>query len=494
MAHLCISVKFLSPWYHGNPRECANFPPSPARLFQAMTQAAHMGKNRLVLEEFKEALQWLETLEPPLIICPPHRIGPSFFRYVPSNDWDCKELYKAWNTGKEPFPFGIHPSYLPSPRESHLRKRHYQPQPCVPTQLLSEDPEIHYLWKLKESKGKAGKICQLAKEVVALGWGTDLVVVDAKIISDEEIGKLKGIRYLPSKEGETRLDVPVPGFLSKLLKKFEDESSARAKAKKEGWKRIPLQRTYQLYRSEDEFVGPLHLWVGFRLTTSDGETPKGFSPQRWKEIVGWVRHAMAEAFRETEDEEWINSKILGHNESGSHPYFLPIPSVGHPHSDGFVRRIIIAWEPSLNLKEEGVRRKLEGRELVSEEKEVKALLQFEEEGYDKFVAKGKEWTTISPVILHGFDYRHGKFSPIKCHNLILQAFSNSGYEEENIESIEFQKGPLVPGTLHVAGYSVPNHLEKYPRYHIRVRFRKPVKGPTLVGIGRHYGLGTLLSS
>lgn len=36
---------------------------------------------------------------------------------------------------------------------------------------------------------------------------------------------------------------------------------------------------------------------------------------------------------------------------------------------------------------------------------------------------------------------------------------------------------------------VPQHLSKWPRYHVSGRFTEPVSGPVLVGIGRHYGIG-----
>ncbi len=36
---------------------------------------------------------------------------------------------------------------------------------------------------------------------------------------------------------------------------------------------------------------------------------------------------------------------------------------------------------------------------------------------------------------------------------------------------------------------VPEHLKKWLRYHVAVRFRDAVPGPVLAGIGRHYGIG-----
>jgi CRISPR-associated protein Csb2 len=79
---LLLSVRFHDGRYHGRPE----WPPSPARLFQALVAGA--AKGEALCREDRDALAWLEQLEPPLIAAPTVRAGNGFRNYVPNNDLD----------------------------------------------------------------------------------------------------------------------------------------------------------------------------------------------------------------------------------------------------------------------------------------------------------------------------------------------------------------------------------------------------------------------
>jgi CRISPR-associated protein Csb2 len=105
------------------------------------------------------------------------------------------------------------------------------------------------------------------------------------------------------------------------------------------------------------------------------------------------------------------------------------------------------------------------------------------------------WRSVTPVILHGFNTgKHGEISVAKTERLLLRAFEMAGFREEQIQSFAFQTGPLWLGTKHSSAMRVPKHLDGYPRIHVEVRFRIPVLGPVLAGIGRHYGIGLFASA
>lgn len=81
---LVVTVRLLGDAYHGS----GDWPPAPGRLFQAFVAGAARG--RIVHEEDREVLYWLEQLSPPRIACPaavPVRT-PTLF--VPNNDLDAK--------------------------------------------------------------------------------------------------------------------------------------------------------------------------------------------------------------------------------------------------------------------------------------------------------------------------------------------------------------------------------------------------------------------
>ena len=93
---LCISVKFLAQRYHGE-----EWPPSPARLFQAFVAGANTGCRVLDGSSSHEALKWFEELSPPEIIASDATAGSSYRAYTPNNDTDSSEVValvgKGWS-------------------------------------------------------------------------------------------------------------------------------------------------------------------------------------------------------------------------------------------------------------------------------------------------------------------------------------------------------------------------------------------------------------
>ena len=65
-----VSVRFLGDRYHGlaDNGETPEWPPSPFRLFQALTAGNARGSD--LPTRVTEALKWLEGLDPPLIFAP----------------------------------------------------------------------------------------------------------------------------------------------------------------------------------------------------------------------------------------------------------------------------------------------------------------------------------------------------------------------------------------------------------------------------------------
>ena len=82
MSCLLISVRFHEGRYHGG----GEWPPSPARLFQALVAGAARGES---LSGYAvEAFEWLEGLDAPAIAAPAAYASRSFKNFVPNNDLD----------------------------------------------------------------------------------------------------------------------------------------------------------------------------------------------------------------------------------------------------------------------------------------------------------------------------------------------------------------------------------------------------------------------
>lgn len=106
-----------------------------------------------------------------------------------------------------------------------------------------------------------------------------------------------------------------------------------------------------------------------------------------------------------------------------------------------------------------------------------------------YLGPSRAWESVTPMILHGHNSQRGRISLHKTSKLILEAFRNAGYPAGSVEDFYMQAAPLVPQLPAAAQFFVPTHLRHWPRYHVGVRFKEPITGPVLAGIGRHCGLG-----
>jgi len=75
--------------FHGMAFGAPEWPPSPARVFQALV--AGVARGRRIAAADARALEWLEALAPPRIGAPRSRAGTPGALWVPNNDLDAKE-------------------------------------------------------------------------------------------------------------------------------------------------------------------------------------------------------------------------------------------------------------------------------------------------------------------------------------------------------------------------------------------------------------------
>jgi CRISPR-associated protein Csb2 len=233
----------------------------------------------------------------------------------------------------------------------------------------------------------------------------------------------------------------------------------------------------------------------FGLWTASG---KSVLSKRWDEameVAGWLRHASAQALAGDVDAAEIAGFVLGHGPGGGDASFrlsyVPLPSIGHAHGDGRIRRAMLV-EPRTadGLMVDRLAARLTGAMLTDSGGNPACTLgPPDERVVDFYTGQAQVWRSVTPVILHGFNAARGQISLTKTDNLLVRAFEMAGYAPETIESFAFQPAPLWPGTGAAGEMRAPRHLLRYPRYHVEVKFRSPVPGPVLAGIGRHYGIG-----
>jgi CRISPR-associated protein Csb2 len=473
LVKLEFRVLFLNGEYNGE-----EWPPSPARLFQALIAGVRYRYRRGAAwsPKFAEALRWLENQMPPVItVSPPAVLGSRYAAFRPANNLE-RELEKEGQKQRQ----DMHPLHV---------------QGIVRYIYEVEDPPYDTLR-------------QIAQSVVYLGRGTDLVAVDLILREKENNDSQEGERHYPVEWRSSRafyggryaktLQVPVPGWYDRLEDNFKvwydydktapNAASATVTASHVGVEYAPL-RNHALY------------WI-FRLETPDG-LHFSYPAEALVRLSAWMRHATGEAMRGKTSEEILRGFVLGHtkkSDAEDRLSYIPLPSVGNKHADGRIRRVMLsALRGSLpqGIGELGAvldQAYLYDLNSVARARLVMLDRKTETDGVSMAYIGGLEtWSTVTPVILHGHNFRNRKEDPRRTQKLLIEAFSQAGYAGL-VDSLEYGKLPFNSCGRHVKEYSLPEHLRSWPRYHVRVKFTKEIAGPIVIGIGKHYGLGLFANS
>ncbi len=536
LTYYCVSIRLLNRTFHGRKdRRLPEWPPSPFRMYQALVAtASRMGENGLGVCEIRAALIWLEQRTTPSFIIAPQAYcsSPNGKRHgyvlsVPNNAMDI--VARAWNRGNIAGTGDTDPA------------THRTMKTVRPAHLLGGDA-IHYLWTVPNHASNEDRVCldvlaKIANNLTAFGWGIDMAIGHASLLSDQQVKALSGERWVPGREGvEDGLRVPTSGTLNALIDRH-DRFLKRVRPNGTFDPTPPLSesayRKIEYRRSIDPPRRPI---AAFSLLKPDASGFRPFDAVRSNlSLAGMMRYAVACAARRA---GWPESKIaafvLGHGESknenhvpvGSRRFvYLPLPSVesrgeGKARAVGSVRRLMlttlcddceseIAW----------ARRALSGQDVVEENggrsAALLSLLPGDEQMVRCYVEPAETWATVSPVVLPGYDdpshfrrrLRRGVAAEEqkrllerlndKVDGLLRNAIAQAGFPKELADhaELEWRKVGFWAGTNLADRYGVPNHLKRFPRVHVRLRWRdaqnRPVAipGPICLGGGRFYGLG-----
>lgn len=531
-----VTIRFLDPLFHGRKGGGdPEWPPSPLRLFQAMVAAAAQG--RRVPEQAQCAFIWLERLtevSPPLIIASPrvHPQPPGYCLSVPNNAMDI--VARAWCNGNYSNSGDANPA------------THRTMKTVRPTHMFKGDT-VHYLWRLPEKvtaeeRSSIEYLVAAARTITCVGWGIDLVVGNGVLLDDRQCEQLTGERWFPGFRGLAEgLRVPIAGTLADLISRYHGFLS---RIGKDGFTPPPPVTAYDKVEYQQSNQRARLPISAFALLKPDADGFRAFDTTRWALTVsGMTRHATKRAARAARwPEARINTVIMGHGETAgdqkhisvglSRFAYIPLPSIeargeGKAKVVGPVRRVLVtSFGTALNKEVAWARQALSGQELFKESREKKAdeakepvamlsLVPFSEKGVRPYLSSALSWATVTPVILPGFDDPAHFRSRLKkvtdaeeqkrllgylnnrIDGLIRKAVVQAGFPQMLADNaiVEWRKIGYWRGTEHADKYGVPNHLKKFPRYHVKLCWRDEnqnqlsVCGPVCIGGGRFYGLG-----
>jgi CRISPR-associated protein Csb2 len=401
-----------------------------------------------------------------------------------------------------------------------------------------EGESVSFLWSLGTDATSVAahveRLTQLARRVSAFGWGVDIVVGDAGVLNTEQVEALDGERWGPG-EGDSGdgLRVPVPGTLEELVSRY----AAFTRRVGSDWFSAPpplsLYRPVSYRRATDPVRRP---HVAYYLSRIDGDGFRAFDPVReGLTIAGMVRHATKLAAESTGwDETKVARFVLGHAEARDKPHeppgaqrfaYLPLPSI-EPRGQrgqvvGRIRRVMLTTFASATGAELAwAMRALTAQELL-DERTGRAVALLSVLGKDDnvvrhYTRRSSTWITVTPMVLPGFDdpdhlRRKAHANDLtagqkrrlyerladRTDGLVRKAIRQCGFSEELAQYavIEWRKVGFRAGVDHADHYGVPGHIKRFPRYHVRMKFRDKdgneleVPGPICLGAGRFFGVG-----
>ena len=475
--YLCVTVRFLDGRYHGRgPRERVQWPPSPLRLFQAVVAGAALrwGEHR-ELETAVPALRWLERLPPPAIVAPAAKSGSLRCIYVPNNSADVELDRECYGTRTAKF---------------------VQP-------ILVGDAPVHYLYPLPEEGCPHWDVLAASIEAMThLGWGIDMVISQAAILSQEEADQLVGERWIPSLRGSVELTLPMEGTLSDVQRRYR-QCLSRIDGKALQTPAAVRVKRQQAYRRSDEVVGrPYRV---FELRQASGAFAV-YPVHRVIGVAAMTRHAAIDCVSRHVVDEPYRTRLLefasGHVQPDERQRqhrisYLPLPSIRGGGVVMGVRRVLLTcWDEDADDLMH-VANLLSHVQLSSKPDTPEAeigtpgLSPIQWDGVvDRYVRSSRVWTSVTPVILPG----HAGYRSWRIEALIRMTLQHAGVEQPC--QIEWDVVPWLSGAADACGAqraARPKHLQSQTAVHVRLVFEDGVTypGPLAIGLGRHGGLGIM---
>lgn len=462
LAFLVLEARFLAGTYGG-----VEWPPSPFRLLQAIVAGCRSSQ--------APGLAWLERQPPPLILATEEPAAVRFKRSIPNNADPRK------------------PSSALSLRDI-VHRRVEQP--------------VRYCYPLRDETDRAEAIQLIgsAAAVHTLGVGEDMCAVQGAIVDSVPESLSETQLWLPSSTGDSpvwlngpaRLRCPVPGSLASLEARFQAFQS-RLDPGAAGFARpvsAPgLHRTVE-YATSDS--APRCAVVVFRLVTpGDLSRTQAFRATDAVVVGGMLRHAaMGVATAHAADLDDFAAGYGPDSDRDRRLSWVPLPSIGHAHADGWIRRGL--WlcraQDAMSLGRLISAVGPDGLPLTDEATGECGAIALPVDPSDEPVLRGylspsASWVSVTPVILPG-DNGEGNLRVMT--KLAHKAVREAGIDPGLVASVEFSKSPYLRQAARIPEVRLKDWAAKrLILYHLRIRFRRAIRGPVVLGRGRHFGLGLM---
>ena len=476
---LLITVRLHEPRYHGRPE----WPPSPARMFQALIAGAG---HRISDPAVAEALCWLERLPPPIVAAPRQIEGKAVKYFVPNNDLDTK---------------GGDPANIPDLRTQKV---------VQPRHLAHE--EIVYAWTFEgEEVDRTGPILGLAAGLYQLGRGVDMASAQAKELSataaDERLRAFDGTLHHPGASAGTLLLCPRPGTLESLVAR-QGDFFARFGVEGEGRVRtMVFRQPRKALLREVGYGAGVHRWTfDLRRRADIGVYAPVSLTDAHACVVAWRDLAEARLIDAGLDETQVRGVLIGRRRGESaviptehRARILPLPSIGHEHADPAIRRLLVEVPDSGPLPSGDIRWAFSGL-AAGEATLVPAAAG--DTMVRHYTRPSRRWASVTPVALPSAHLRpHPAADGVEsglareateadARAAVFDALRHAGIVARPLR-IEVQREPWSRGGERAERFAVGPRFGAARLWHVRICFDRTIAGPMAIGDGRFLGLGVM---
>lgn len=493
---ILISVRFHDNRYHGT----GDWPPSPARLFQALVAAAALpglGTDK------RNALKWLEKLGAPAIAAPAAHSGQNVNLFVPNNDLDAKggDVQRI--------------------AEIRSATKHIRPR------LFDAAVPLLYIWHFDDDESQVKCICNIVNDLYQLGRGVDMAWAIGELVDEarveEQLGDYPGVIYRPSESGKgLALDCPDDGSLDSLEIRHKANTQRFTHVNgKTQFANAPRPR----FRTVSYNSPTARLLFELRRTTAPG-TP--FAPWSLKSTATLVRTLRDSAYERLEQHfngsGMVEKVLIGRNATEADKpqriRIIPLPSIGHVHADPGIRRVLVEVPPDCPIRTDDVAWGFAGLEVTApvldaETGEILSspieLVKADDDSMLAHYGMAEErvarlWRSVTPLALPE-DAKRRRIDPAKlreeaksgkeradeqqqaCH-AVMQALRHAG-RREKVAGLRVQREPFHAKGERAEAFATGTRFSKHQLWHVEIEFAEAVSGPLLLGNGRYGGLGLM---
>ena len=475
---LVVTVHLLGEAYNGT----GDWPPAPARLFQALVAGAAKGRHLDATD--RVALLWLEALSPPRIAAPAAVRVPTPTLFVPNNDLDAK---------------GGDPARV---AELRVAKRTEQRRLEAPAPIL-----YVYAPPTEPPPGVAA----LVERLYRLGRGDDPAFASAEFVdpekADARLAGHPGVLRVPA--GGGTIPVPVPGTLESLEERFAKTLS-----------RFQIEGHGK--RAKTVFVQPpkaLFGRIGYdtppRRFAFDILGESRFAPvplDRAGILVDGLRKAAACRLA-AEGIELAERLVVGRDATAEdlvrRVRVLPIPSVGHAETDPSIRRVEVYVPAGCPIDPADIAWSFRGLEPCDPDTgeviaEGMLVTSTDRAMGERFDGPARRWRSITPLALAA---RRRRIPPEA-----VRGNEKAGAERQSEEDAAVARVAAALGQASVRGqaravrvrrepfgkreamaeaFASGTRFAKHTLWHAEITFDRAVAGPLVLGDGRFTGLGLM---